>query len=273
MKLIYSLSIIFLISALSSCSKDPGDPTPIQPEPQLAVCYSFEHSNDSKLIEVGDTINMTWTDSITVSVETGDSLSINDLVFDCPEGINSTDKGKYQYLISPSVSGLFQVVVLINTSDSVVVDNSFYINTPIVTYSLENRNVMDFSYTIDVEDNELKTKILDDIKHDGMSYLKTIDLTCNSLTSGSYLGVVIRYNDTIPGKFTSTNTLDLEDFTLAHDGFNYYATLPIEKEFSDGSAFCTFKQNLTKMYQQKYDSPDIKEVSISTSHLYRKRTN
>ncbi|MFV0522669.1 MAG: hypothetical protein ACK5MI_09645 [Mangrovibacterium sp.] len=274
-KFIYFLLFLFSI-AFSSCNKDLDEPTS-ESTNHLRLYYS--HNDDEKLIKPEDIIDLTWLDTIRVRIKSEDPFKITQLLLNCPESVYRTNEGNYQYTLSAPQSGLFEIDVCAvlreedGSADSGVyetIDNSFFLHVPTIDYSLQRYAPTE--YVIDVEDSALKAKIQSDLKLDSLSNFNTINLSCNSPSGGAYQSHIDNSSNVITGEFTSTDVSNLTDATFIYNGFKYPFSFSVSDLFSNGDAYCVLKQNLTEMYQQKYDSPDIKEVSISFK-VFRHRLN
>lgn len=258
MKNIFYFFIFLFIALLTySCNEEEsGNDEPEETTNTVEVYYSYNDSNEVLLADQ-DTIIVNLTDTFYINVDISDISQVTEYYINTDFPI--IEKGNYKYQIPADKSGVYAVLVLVcfESNEPLFCYKTFYYNVPTIDYSIYSAESP--TYTIDVENDDLKNGISAELDEKYNLRWRPLILTCDTITGGTYELTTLT-GATGTGTFTTTNIFDVKDITFSYNNltFNYSLTL------TEGSSVVyLFKQDLTEEFQTEYPDQTINEVSLS----------
>ncbi|WP_423126793.1 hypothetical protein [Gaoshiqia sp. Z1-71] len=261
--------IILFPLLICSCGKDSGSDDPDEPEEtgKVQVYYSLDGIN-RELLNDKDIVTIPLGGAFLFYVDISDASEVLDYSLDYArdnlqtgiDPFNFEDKGNHQYLFSTNKSGVFGISVFVNfkVDDFDYYLAGFYIDVPTTDYTIISLGTP--IYTIDVDDDILKTEIANELGTKYNLSMKPLTLAGNTLTGGTYQ-LKESSGQISNGTFTSTNTSDLTDLSFMYNDLAFSYNL-VSEEDGEGKYF-QFTQDLTDIYQGKYPGQIINEVSLT----------
>lgn len=263
------LTLVLLVAV--ACHKDKEEPEP-EAEFKFNLTYSHGDLVDEPLAD-GDTIVLDMVDSFDLHVGMDTDLPLLEYSVDYDNSFfNFTDMENYNYRFTNNGSGVssVSVFVLVREGELELDEEAFYYTTiitkvPVTTYSVYSLSSP--TYTIDVENENLKNEITIDLDANYSLLYRWLNLTVTSPTGGTYRLKTPTADGS--GTFTTDNYLAPTNFSFIYNNLTYSYTLTPSPE---SSVKYNFTQDLTDYYKAQYPDKTINKVSLMFRGIWNKST-
>lgn len=244
-----------------SCHKSSDTEEEVEEASSKVKVYYSYNDIEQALLTDKDTITVNLTDTFILNVDIADDYQVMEYFIGDTKPFDFAEQDNYQYRFTTTESGVLPLSVFVYFGSDVddYYVTTFYINVPTINYTifaLENP-----TYTIDVENDELKNNIQADLESGYFLKMWPLKLECNTTTGGNYQLKLQSETNYSNGTFTTSDASDMTDFEFTYN--NQVFSYELSQDYEEDSRFYQYNQDLTEEFKAKYPEESINEVSLT----------